>query len=190
MWNRFLSGACVVMGLCALLAPVASFAERPQFLEITIPVSVLNELNSGLRPNVATTAPTITLTGPQMNGPIGSPTEPLITASPTTPPRVIDVPGGTPMEFCWTVDAAASYRYGWDITDLNDDLLWETGWIPIAPDVQVCAPVHIFYFGTHTFTLQAQDSGANRSLAPVVINIMPVTPAEPTTWGGVKALYR
>ena len=63
--------------------------------------------------------------------------------------------------FCWTAVPSEgggdieSYRYGWDIVDLNDDELWETDFIPFDGS-EVCSPARTFFFGSHTFWAQVR----------------------------------
>jgi hypothetical protein len=46
------------------------------------------------------------------------------------------------------------YRYGFDIVDLNDPTAWDIDWTPGATS----APPRTFYFGTHTFHVEARDN--------------------------------
>ena len=90
-------------------------------------------------------------------------------------PRIVDIPSGKTMEFCWTVagpKAGNEYRYGWDIPDLNDDEAWETGFTPFTSE-EACSTPRTFFFGTHTFHVEVVDASGQRSRAGIRINIVP-----------------
>jgi hypothetical protein len=84
------------------------------------------------------------LAGPRITGPILTVTNQYIgliqTASPHTPPVIIDLPAGVAMAFEFEGDAesygglVSGYRYGWDILDLNDDEQWEIDYTPFIGD--------------------------------------------------------
>jgi hypothetical protein len=104
----------------------------------------------------------------------------IITASPSTPPEIIDLPAGLPVGFSWRADASSyggtvmGYRYGWDILDLNDPEQWE---IQVTPFVGEAAqsPTRTFFFGTHTFFLEVIDNSGLLTRASIVINVVPFT---------------
>lgn len=62
-------------------------------------------------------------------------------------------------DFSWSAEANApgtsvtEYRYGWDIVDPADPLQWEIDWTNTYQ-----ASLRTFYFGTHTFMLEARDN--------------------------------
>ncbi len=115
-----------------------------------------------------TTGPLVTLTSGFM--------DPIISASPNTPPRIVELPGGTPVSFCWTGDASAycgavrTYRYGWDILDLSDDSQWDVGLTPFDGS-EVCSPPRTFSFGTHSFIVEVYDNSGFVTRIPVTINL-------------------
>lgn len=120
--------------------------------------------------------------------------EPVISATLYAAPVIIHVPAGTPIQFCWNVDASrwgvdGFYRYGWDIPDIFDDVAWQIDWIPVEPTDWVCGPVLMFFFGTHTYLIEAMDSTGYLTLVQIIINVTNPAPVEATTWGAVKALY-
>ncbi|MEJ2720033.1 MAG: hypothetical protein P8181_02670 [bacterium] len=103
---------------------------------------------------------------------------PLTTATINTPVMVVNLPAGTPAEFCWTADASAycgvviAYRYGWDIPNASNDAQWDVGWTPFDGS-ETCSPARIFYFGTHTFYVDVLDNSGLISRIPVKINYTP-----------------
>jgi hypothetical protein len=122
------------------------------------------------------------LVGPRTSGPIVRLTsdfmDPVLSASPTTPPTVVVLPAGTPASFCWTGDASAyggvvrSYRYGWDILDLADDSQWDVGYTP-SDGSEECSAPRIFFFGTHTFYVDVVDNNDYFTRIPIMINFTP-----------------
>jgi hypothetical protein len=134
-----------------------------------------------------TTGPLLTVTGDHLDFPI-------ITNVVAASPRIITVPGGTALEFCWTADASAyggvvqSYRYGWDIIDPNDDEQWEIDWTPFV-DPGECSPTRVFFFGSHAFFIEVVDNFGGHSRAWIQVNLLPPLGVEPATWGRIKAQY-
>lgn len=128
------------------------------------------------------TGPLLTVTGMGMT--------PIVTTSFNTPQVVIDVVAGATVVFCWTADATSSYRYGFDIADIDDPDSWEMSWTPLTGG-EACSSPLVFYFGAHTFALDVMDGVDNRTRVSIKMNIVtgPV-PTESVTWGGVKAIYR
>jgi len=102
------------------------------------------------------------------------------------PLTILDLPAGIPIEFSWTADASsyggteAGYRYGWDITDLNDPEQWEVDFTPFAPygEGEVASArskFRQFFFGTHIFTIEVLDNSGFCSRIEVKINIIQFT---------------
>jgi hypothetical protein len=103
------------------------------------------------------------------------------------PLTILDLPAGVPVEFHWTADAsnyggtAVGYRYGWDITDLDDPAQWEIDLTPFRPhDEGEPASARTnksrsFYFGTHVFTVEVIDNSGFCSRAEIKINIVEFT---------------
>ncbi len=90
-------------------------------------------------------------------------------------PERIDLPPGVPLNFRWRADASSyggeivSYRYGWDITDLNDPNQWD---VPPSPH-HVQAPEQRFYAGIHTFYVETVDNAGSATLASIQLTIVP-----------------
>lgn len=96
------------------------------------------------------------------------------------PVTILDLPAGVPVDFCWEASAetyggiVTGYRYGWDIEDLADPDQWETDYTPFTSR-SACSPARIFYFGTHTFTVEVIDNSGYCSRVEVKINIVQFT---------------
>jgi hypothetical protein len=59
------------------------------------------------------------------------------------------------------------YRYGFDIVDLDDPLAWEIDWTPEITR----APPRSFFFGTHTFHVEARDDAGAITRGSFIISI-------------------
>ena len=85
------------------------------------------------------------------------------------------VPPGFEMNFSWTGDASAyggvvsSFRYGWDIEDLNDPADWAV--FP-SPYVKTALP-RTYYSGIHTLYVEATDNLGIKTLAVIEVRIIP-----------------
>ena len=122
------------------------------------------------------------LVGPRQAGPILTVLNRYIgvlrTASPETPPTIIDLPAGVAMMFEFEGDASSygglvsGYRYGWDILDLNDDEQWEIDFTPFIGD-RAKSPPRTFFFGTHSFFIEVVDNSGFKSRIEVRVNIVP-----------------
>jgi hypothetical protein len=100
---------------------------------------------------------------------------PQVVSGITEPPLIIDLPSGKTVEFCWTVAGPRGgheYRYGWDIIDLNDDLAWETDFMPFATD-EACSTPRTFLFGVHTFHVEVVDDSGQSSRAGFTVRLVP-----------------
>ncbi|MBN1884483.1 MAG: hypothetical protein JW876_03025 [Candidatus Krumholzibacteriota bacterium] len=88
-----------------------------------------------------------------------------------------ELPPGVQFKFKWEASAAeyggeiVGYRYGWDVEDLSNPDDWESA-ISIYNRE---APVRTYYSGTHTFYIEAWDNGNRRTLAQIVVEIIPFT---------------
>lgn len=91
-------------------------------------------------------------------------------------PKIIDAMAGIPMNFNWYGDASqyngsiATYRYGWDINDLDNPSEWD---VTASPYITK-APERKFYSGVHTLYIEAVDHVGNVTLATIEINIVPL----------------
>ncbi len=101
---------------------------------------------------------------------------PRVVAGIEEPPLSIDLPSGKSVEFCWTVagpNEGHEYRYGWDILDLNDDMAWETDFVPFT-DGEACSTPRTFSFGVHVFHVEVMDDTGQRTRAGFRVNIVPL----------------
>lgn len=93
----------------------------------------------------------------------------------TMSPVSYDIPGGVPLNFTWEATAEeyggeiVCYRYGWDITDINNPEEWPVTCAPHHTE----APTKTFYSGTHTLFVEAVDNGDRTTRAAIRINIVP-----------------
>jgi len=141
-------------------------------------VGTVFDLTSNMRRmlvSTRTTGPTLTVTSASLPHPIES-------ARINTPVTRIELTEGTPVQFCFTADASSyggivrGYRYGWDLTDPEDDTQWDIDWTPFVGPL-ACSPVKTFFFGVHTFYVEALDNSGFRSRVPVEITYTPAPPA-------------
>ncbi len=140
---------------------------------------VLDE-NRNVRRIVAqarTTGPTLTVT----NQYIGS-TSGWNSCIPQT--TILDLPAGVPLRFSWTADASqyggvvSGYRYGWDISDLDDPDQWETDFTPFTSST-ASSPQRTFFFGSHVFTVEVVDNSGFCTRQQIRVNIVQFTLAKP-----------
>jgi hypothetical protein len=102
------------------------------------------------------------------------------TTSCNTPLTILDIPAGVPLDFTLSASAASyggtvsGYRYGWDITDLNDPEKWEVDYTPFV-GASAKTPPRTFYFGTHTLTTEVIDNSGFCSRIEVKVNIVQFT---------------
>jgi hypothetical protein len=89
-------------------------------------------------------------------------------------PVVYDVPAGFPMNFSWSGDASMyggvvqSYRYGWDVVDVNDPAEWDCSPSPYVKS----APTARFYSGVHTLFIEALDDYGAITIAQIEIDVI------------------
>jgi len=108
----------------------------------------------------------------------------ISTSTTKTPVTSISIPSGIPMVFTWTADASSyggvvhSYRYGWDIEDLNVESDWEVSYTPFVGSYASSQP-RTFFFGTHTFHVEVKDNSGALSRVPIAVNVVPFTMERP-----------
>jgi hypothetical protein len=99
------------------------------------------------------------------------------------PLSILDIFAGIPLNFSWYADATdyggtvVGYRYGWDITDLDDPEQWEVPFTPFPPHAVTELPrassaPRPLYYGTHVFTIEVQDNSGFCSRIEVKVNIV------------------
>jgi len=102
------------------------------------------------------------------------------TTSCSTPLTILDLPSGIPIEFDLTATAESyggtvvGYRYGWDISDLNDPEQWEVDLTPFVGAVAT-VPARSFFFGTHILTIEVLDNSGFCSRVEVKLNVVQFT---------------
>ncbi len=95
------------------------------------------------------------------------------------------VPGNFPLDFSWSADASSygaavsSYRYGWDIADLND----QSEWAVLPSPLVKAAPRISFETGVHTLFIETIDDMGTTTLAQFEMTIFPVEDDEESALG-------
>lgn len=105
-----------------------------------------------------------------------------------TPVTILALPPGLSMVF--SLEASASfyggtvvgYRYGWDISDLDNAEAWDVDWTPFARwqdaerevGLARSAPAS-WWAGTHVFSVEVQDNSGYVSRVEIKLNIVPFT---------------
>ncbi len=88
-------------------------------------------------------------------------------------PAKINVPEGFGLNFSWKGDASqygsivSGYRYGWDITSLDDPSQWAS---PVRPNLK-SIPEKKFFSGNHTLFIEAVDQLGVRTIGQIEIEI-------------------
>jgi hypothetical protein len=99
-------------------------------------------------------------------------------------PAVYHVPTGFPMNFSWIGDASkyggivSTYRYGWDVSDLDDPTEWDCSPNPLI----LAAPTKKFYSGVHTLYVESVDDFGAVTLAQIEINVVSASMERNLLW--------
>jgi len=99
-------------------------------------------------------------------------------------PHVYPVPAGFPVNFSWTGDAGMyggivkSYRYGWDVADVNDPAEWDCSPSPYVKT----APTAKFYSGVHTLFIESVDDFGAVTIAQIQIEVISATMDRNLLW--------
>ncbi|HET6349534.1 MAG TPA: hypothetical protein VFH88_10685 [Candidatus Krumholzibacteria bacterium] len=122
--------------------------------------------------------------GPLTSGPLMTVSNDYLgvvrTTSCSTAPYILDSPAGVPLDFRISATAdsyggsMAGYRYGWDISNLDDPEAWEIDLTPFVT-TNATVPARSFFFGTHTLTMEVVDNSGYCSRIEVKVNIIPFT---------------
>jgi hypothetical protein len=103
-----------------------------------------------------------------------------------TPATILDIPAGVGLDFRLSATAesygglVSGYRYGWDISDLEDPEQWEVDFTPFVTEDDngwptAKTPARAFFFGTHVFTAEVIDNSGYCSRVEVKVNIVQFT---------------
>ncbi len=101
-----------------------------------------------------------------------------------TPPKTVHVPGGLPVQFNWSGDAShyggtvSTYRYGWDIKDLNDPGNWDVD----ANPFHTSTPEKRFYSGIHSLFIEAVDNIGTKTIGKIEVNVVPLVMDRSLLW--------
>lgn len=102
----------------------------------------------------------------------------------TTSPQNFEIPAGFGLNFRWSADASSyggevsTYRYGWDIVDVNDPNEWD-----VLPESDLTsAPEIRFSAGIHTLLIEATDNIGGTTMAQIEINVFPLEMSRNLLW--------
>jgi hypothetical protein len=99
-------------------------------------------------------------------------------------PVQVELPPGIELNFCWNADASSyggeikSYRYGWDIQQLDDPTQWA---VDPSPFIKCAAP-RTWYSGVHTIYIEAVDTGNKITLGRIQVEIIPFSMERTLLW--------
>jgi hypothetical protein len=99
-------------------------------------------------------------------------------------PEHVDVPPGFEMNWSWSGDASSyggtvqSYRYGWDIADLDDQSEWSV--FP-SPYITASNP-KTFYSGVHTLFVESADNLGTKTLGTIEVSVIPIVMTRDLLW--------
>jgi hypothetical protein len=136
--------------------------------------------------NTRSTGPLLKVTGEYIDDILTAVTQTLVTD--------IALAAGTPVSFCWEATGewyglpVTGYRYGWDLSDPDDDGSWPMPFTPFAQPVE-CSADRSFTSGVHVFYVEVIDYDGFKSRVPIRVTITGAVPVELTTWGRIKSLY-
>ncbi len=104
----------------------------------------------------------------------------IISTTATTAFSIVDLPANVPLIFEWSASSdhyggvVVGYRYGWDVTDLNNPDQWALDWTPFT-STWAKSPPQVWFCGSHTFHVEAIDNSGYISRVGIKINIVPFT---------------
>jgi hypothetical protein len=97
---------------------------------------------------------------------------------------VFYVPAGFPLNFNWKAlpglygGIVSTYRYGWDIGDIDDPSEWDVSPSPY----HISAPTMRYYSGVHTLFVEAVDDYGARTIGQVEISVITATMERDLLW--------
>ncbi len=95
-----------------------------------------------------------------------------------------DLPPGVPLNFRWTATAEdyggeiKSYRYGWDIQQLDDPSQWS---VTASPFIKTAEP-KTFFSGVHRFLVEVVDNGQKITYGKIEVTIIPFSMERSVLW--------
>jgi hypothetical protein len=124
----------------------------------------------------------------QKQGPLLTITEPYLGGfkflGPKLNPVNVELPPGIELNFCWSGDASdyggeiRSFRYGWDIQQLDDPSQWD---VEPSPFIR-CAASRTWFSGIHTFFCECVDNGGKITLGRIEVEIIPFSMERTLLW--------
>jgi hypothetical protein len=91
-------------------------------------------------------------------------------------PETFKMPGGFAFHFTWKADAStyggevSSYRYGWDVADVNNPDDWDVLPSPFITSI----PATSFSSGVHTLFIEAVDNDGISTIAQMEVTVFPL----------------
>jgi hypothetical protein len=95
-----------------------------------------------------------------------------------------EIPPSVTLNFKWEADASSyggeirSFRYGWNIQDLNNPDHWDT---PARPDILEAEP-RTLYSGEHFFYVEAVDNAGTVTLGQILLKVIPFSMERNLLW--------
>ncbi len=95
-----------------------------------------------------------------------------------------DLPPGVPLNFWWDATAddyggeIQSYRYGWDVQQLDDPSQWA---VTASPFIKTAEP-KTYYSGIHRFLVEVVDNGQKITYGKIEITIIPFSMERNLLW--------
>lgn len=95
-----------------------------------------------------------------------------------------DLPPGVELNFKWSATAEdyggeiQSYRYGWDVQQLDDPTEWD---VNPSPFITAAEP-KTFFSGIHNFLVEVVDNGQRLTYGKVQVNIIPFSMDKNLLW--------
>ena len=92
-------------------------------------------------------------------------------------PRPLAIAAGQPVRFRWRGDAESyggsivAYRYGWNLSNPDDDQLWDQQWCETC----IASPVRVFNSGTQRFYLETRDNAGTVTRGVFELTVYQVT---------------
>jgi hypothetical protein len=99
-------------------------------------------------------------------------------------PAAVTFPVGLELKFSWKADASSyggrivGYRYGWDVSDINNDNDWKVGF---SLQCTHASPLR-FYSGVHTLFVEAVDISGAITLGMMELSLVPFTMERNLLW--------
>jgi hypothetical protein len=100
------------------------------------------------------------------------------------PYAAVSFPSGLELNFSWKAGASSyggrvvGYRYGWDVSDINDNDDWE---VEFSLQITHARPI-VFQSGVHTLFVEAIDNSGAITLGMIELSLVPFTMERNLLW--------